>query len=154
MEICTVLLGGVEANSIFAESLITKVLQKGSLNFQESMLYLGASSDLATYVLFEKPGPYNDIANYLKNINLDGAREIGMNELKIPSILSQLADPFTIVSVYHLIINYLWRGNIEYRQLFFSDKPGIHIIPTYSFELHPDGIQHYIKAWCKCSNLL
>jgi hypothetical protein len=62
-------IGGIEANSIMAESMRLKTLQQGRMSFQEMILYLGARSDLATYVLFENNGAADDISNYLKDLN-------------------------------------------------------------------------------------
>jgi hypothetical protein len=142
-------IGGIEASLILAETNRVKALTRGSTTFQESMLYLGAKSDLASYILFESESSYNDIDKYLQSINstLDNERKIDKKDLYFPAVLSMIGDPYALVSFKDLLINYLVKGEEIYETPILKFSNNISVLPVYSFELAPLSPRNHFETY-------
>ncbi|HER08920.1 MAG TPA: hypothetical protein ENO20_08435 [Bacteroides sp.] len=142
-------IGGMEANAIMAESMRIKTMQKGTLSFQDAMLYLGSRSDFITYVLFEDNGASDDIMKYLQVLNLELAdrKEIERKDLVFPSVMSGLLDPYTLKCVYSLIVEYLLRGHVTFETPFLWRSAETGFLPLYSFEAAAGVPRHYLTGY-------
>lgn len=133
--------GGIEANSVLAGELGRKVLQKGKINFHESMLLLGAGSDLVTYLLFEEETSYNDIDQYLQIINQDRmpGENIEKSDLIWPATISFITNPLMMHAIYNLTLDYISRGRTVTTLLLFNGNGRISFIPYAGYALTPTG---------------
>lgn len=133
--------GGIEANSLMAGDLGRKVLQMGKINFHESMLLLGAGSDLVTYLLFEESSSFNDIDQYLQIINQNriSGENIEKNDLVWPATLSFITSPFILHSIYNLSWDYIYRGKTETKLWLFNENGRIKFLPYAGYALTPTG---------------
>ncbi len=143
-------MGGIESTSILSRSLARNILLKNYCTYQESMLYLGARTDLATYVLFEEESSHNDIDKYLYNLNTTfPEREIDKQELVFPALITLAADPVMLLSVYNILVQYIWRGGTGMPVRMLNNQGAVSLFPVLSLELGPLGplynLENYVR---------
>jgi hypothetical protein len=133
--------GGIEANSIMAGDISRKVLQKEKINFHESMLLLGAGSDLVTYLLFEEETSFNDLDQYLQLINQNRmpGENIEKSDLIWPATISFITNPFVMHAIYNLAWDYIPRGRTVTTLMLFNGNGRVSFIPYAEYALTPTG---------------
>lgn len=142
-------IAGVEANAIMAESMRLKTMQKGTLSFHDAMLYLGSRSDLITYVLFNDEGKSDDITKYLHVLNLESrtGEEIRREDLVFPVVISGLLDPYTLKTIYNLVVEYLVGGRVTFKTPFLWRNGETAFLPFYSFEAAAGAPRHTLTGY-------
>jgi hypothetical protein len=144
-------IGGSEANTALSKSLRYKWLQRGTINYRESVLYMFASNDLLYYILRTQSSQdnagSNDILNYLVQINnLEGrpnGAELTLDALKKQTVIG-VFRPFQYFSLYTYLVRYLWSGDEEWR------FPMLHVwniryLPSMRLGLTPFGSELYLE---------
>ncbi len=141
--------GGIEANSLMAGELGHKVLQKGKINIHESMLLLGAGSDLVTYLLFEEETSYNDISQYLQLLNQDRipGEYIEKSDLIWPATISFFTCPLVMHAIYNLAWDYICRGRTETKLWLINGNGQVNVLPYAGYALTPLGPQISLNSY-------
>ena len=141
-----VMIGGSEANTILAKSIRSKWIQRGRANSRSMFLYLSSSLDLTWYILRtrfgSRPRPGNDVANYLRDLNLyEGYSEqqyrLTLEELGAQTLVG-LLNPTVLWAMYAYPVSYLFHGSAE------SELPMFRIgatryLPSFRLGLTPFG---------------
>ena len=147
------IIGGSEANAILSNIMVYKWLQRGSINYRETFLYLLAANDLGYYILRTKNGrgvsERNDILRFLSAIN---AHEGYPNEedyrLTLDDLtnyaLINLLNPFQYFSLYTYFSGYLWSGNENYT-LPMIKIWNVKYLPSFRLGLAPFGSEFYLE---------
>lgn len=140
--------GGVEANALMAEKIRSNATLAGSLSFQDVMLYLGASTDFSTYVLFSDNGSYDDVIQYLSVINEEREpdQRIERRDLRLPAILSAVLDPFAIRTTYSLVRHYLLNGETTFQAPALIPVGNFGFMAYYLFEPGAEGLRHGLQG--------
>lgn len=147
--------GGVESNTILSGILRDNWLQRGSIHYRESILYLLAANDLSAYILRTKYGlrdeSGNDILNYLKLINareghlLEREDKLTLDDLAARAWISIL-NPFQYYSLYTYFKTYLWSGDESFSFPMFRFW-GIRYLPCFRMGLTPFGPELYWESF-------
>ncbi len=146
-------IGGSEANTILSNTMRYKWLQRGSINYRETFLYLLAANDLSYYILSTKRGlrspEGNDILSFLSAIN---AHEGYPNEEDYRLTLDDLTNytlinflnPFQYFSLYTYFSGYLWSGKENYT-LPMINIWNVKYLPSFRLGLTPVGSEFYLE---------
>jgi hypothetical protein len=146
-------IGGSEASTILSNTMRYKWLQRGSINYRETFLYLLTANDLSLYILRTKHGlrrpEGNDILSFLSAIN---AHEGYPNEEDCRLTLDDLTNyalinflnPFQYFSLYTYFSGYLWSGK-ENGILPMIKIWNIKYLPSFRLGLTPFGAEFYLE---------
>lgn len=147
--------GGIEANNVLADEICRNVIRGGGINFNTSMLLLGARSDLVTYLLFEEESSFNDIDQYLQVFNQSRARDahIEKHDLLLPVTLTFLSSPFVMQATYNLVRDFLLRGKEESAFVLFNNHARVKFLPVPGFALTPYGPVISLGSYIEAGNL-
>jgi hypothetical protein len=133
--------GGIEANFIMADNISRQLLQQGRTNFHESMLLLGAGSDLVTYLLFEEETSHNDLDQYLQLLNheRDPEATIEKRDLLFPAAWSFIINPLVIIAIRNLAWDYIIMGENTTTLHLFNRTGQVRFLPYIGYALTPVG---------------
>jgi hypothetical protein len=148
-------IAGVEATSILSKRLQLRWLQRGSMNYRETILYSRGSMGLAGYLWFTKWGlkdsEGNDMRDYESAINeREGCPEPDQHKLTVDDMAKQSLimgfDPFQYYSLYTLFKTYLFSGEESF------EMPMIHLgetsyLPSFRLGLSPFGSEIYFDNY-------
>ena len=139
-------IGGSEANTILAESIRSRWLQRGGVKSREIMVYLPSSLDLTWYILRtrfgSRPRPGNDVANYLRDLNLlEGYSEtddrLTLEDLSAQTLVG-LLNPTAFWAMYAYAVSYLYHGSAE-SELPMLRLRAVGYLPSFRLGLTPFG---------------
>jgi hypothetical protein len=152
--------GGMEANSVMANTIISKWMAKGSMNYRETYLYVSNRNNITAYILSTslceqnddcEPSRGNDVLSYLSYVNAEnGAFRpndyfLTLDDLKKQSIIN-LFDPFQFFALYTYFKTYLWDGNEEGNIPMISLWK-IKYLPSFHLGLSPFGTEYYFDNY-------
>lgn len=152
--------GGMEANTVLAQTLITKWLSKKSINYRESYLYFSNRHNITSYILFTslcsnddncENSKSNDVINYLQYLNIDNGYYFPDNYIfTIDDLAKQswinLLDPFQFYAIFTYFKTYLWDGKED--QEFPMIRIGeIGYLPSFHLGLTPFGPEFYFENY-------
>jgi hypothetical protein len=145
--------GGSNSNIILSSLLKYKWLERGSINFRETILYLISSNDLSSYIWRTKWGlrssRSNDVLNYLRVINAHNGLyqeedyRMTLDRLSQHALINVL-DPFQYFSLFTYFVTYLWSGNESF-QLPMISLWGFQYLPSFHLGLTPFGPEFYFE---------
>ena len=152
--------GGMEANTVLAQTVLTKWLSKGSINYRETYLYFQNRHNITFYILttslcnnYEncEISKGNDVMNYLQYLNIDNGLFYADNYIfTIDDLTKQswinLLDPFQFYAIYTYFKTYLWDGKEE--QEFPMIRIGkLKYLPSFHLGLTPFGSEFYFENY-------
>ncbi|MFP4081137.1 MAG: hypothetical protein ACLFVG_00110 [Candidatus Aminicenantes bacterium] len=154
------IIGGSESNTVLSNILRFKWLQRGKMNYRETILYLFSANDLGMYILRTKYNlrgeAGNDVLSYLTAINTYQGYPHGVGyKLTLDRLAGQafinMLNPFNYFSVYAYFYTYLWSGEENF------NIPMIHIgnmryIPSFRLGLSPFGSEFYFENFFALSS--
>ena len=141
--------GGSEANTVLAKAIRSKWLQRGgAVKSREIIVYLSSSLDLTWYILQtrvrSRPSPGNDVANYLRDLNLLEGQPPSENKLTLEQLsahtLAGLLNPTVLWAMYAYSVSYLYRGSAETRLPMFRIGAARYL-PSFRLGLTPYGTE-------------
>ena len=145
--------GGSEANSILSDVMRYKWLQRGSINYRETVLYLSSANDLSLYILRTKQrlrgSEGNDILNFLRAINAnEGYPQEEYYRLSLDDLakhaLINILNPFQYFSIYTYFYKYLLSGE-ENCILPMINIWNMKYLPSFRLGLTPFGSEFYFE---------
>jgi hypothetical protein len=148
---------GNEANTLLSLSLRRKWLERGRIDFRETVLYSFAAQNITWYILRTRFGDSGsgDIAVFLTRVNALHASTgaaLTLDDLAW-SCLANLLDPFQ----YYAIIGYMYAylfGGLEYFDLPLIDFGAFRYLPAAHFCLSPLGVEFYLDNYFRCDSFL
>ena len=157
--------GGMEANTILANTMISKWMAKGSMNYRETYLYVSNRNNITAYIqstaLCEQdddcePSRGNDVLSYLKHVNAENGflfeknYRLSLDDLKKQSLIN-LLDPFQFFALYTYFKTYLWDGGEENK---FPMIPlwKVRYLPSFHLGLSPFGPEYYFDNYISTDN--
>lgn len=145
--------GGSESNTILSNILRDNWLQRGSINYRESILYLTTANDLSSYILGTKSGLWgedgNEVLDYLRFLNahegyfLEENYKLTLDDLAARAWIN-LLNPFQYFSLYAYFKTYLWSGD-ESCQIPMIRLWGVKYLPSFHLGLAPFGPEFYFE---------
>ena len=145
--------GGSESNIILSGIMQANWLQRGSIHYRESILYLMSANDLSLYILRTKYGlrgeAGNDVLNYLKALNVhegylfEEDYELALDDLAAKAWIN-LLNPFQYFSLYAYFKTYLWSGD-ESLHFPMIELWGVEYLPSFRLGLTPFGPEFYLE---------
>lgn len=145
--------GGSESNIILSGIIRDNWLQRGSMNYRETFLYLYSANDLNAYILRTKYGLRgeggNDVLNYLRTINShEGYPDEEDYRLTLDKLAGYawigLLDPFQYYSLYTYFKTYLWSGK-ENHPFPMISLGEVKYLPSFHPGLTPFGPELYFE---------
>lgn len=147
------IIGGSEASTILSNTMRYKWLQRGSINYRETFLYLLAANDLSYYILSTKHGlrgpKGNDILSFLRAINVhegyphEEDYRLTLDDLTNYALINFL-NPFQYFSLYTYFSGYLWSGK-ENCTLPMINIWNVKYLPSFRLGLTPFGSEFYLE---------
>lgn len=137
---------GSEAQFVMANQMVNKWLQRGSMHYRESWLYIGNFYNLLSPVhIGSDPGSYLLGLNFYYGNTSSGSAYLSEEELKKLSII-KMFDPFQYIAAYTFFYTYLLRGKA------YAELPMVHFgpfryLPSFSIGLAPYGPEINIKNY-------
>jgi hypothetical protein len=139
--------GGVEANTLLSKHLVLNWLQRGAINYRETLLYTRSSNDLTQYLWRTKWGIHdvegNDMLAYEAEINQrEGHFDPSDYKLTLNDLAKQVLviglDPFQYFSLYTYFKTYLYLAeeNFEFPMI---DLGHFKYLPSFRLGLTPFG---------------
>lgn len=143
--------GGVDSTEILANELVKKGVAKGTLSFQEALLYFGGHHDQTGYILSDNGkgtlSSGHDIRSYHADLTQYLGKEVvSYDQLRDYAYLNY-ADSMSWVSLYTMW-NYLFYAEREQEIPMFS-LGGVEFLPGYRLALTPYGIEHGINSYLR-----
>lgn len=145
--------GGSESNIVLSGILRANWLQRGSIHYRESILYLMSANDLSAYILRTKYGLRgkggNDVLNYLRALNaheghlLEEDYKLTLDDLAAQAWIN-LLNPFQYFSLYAYFKTYLWSGDESFR-IPMIQFWGAEYLPSFRLGLTPFGPEFYFE---------
>jgi len=146
-------LGGSESNAVLSHVLRSNWLQRGSIHYRESILYILSANDLSSYILrtrYNLRGEGgNDVLNYLRTLNsqhgyfLEENHKLTLDDLAARAWINML-DPFLYFSLYAYFKTYLWSGD-ESVPVPMIKWGGARYLPSFHLGLTPFGPEYYFE---------
>ncbi len=146
-ESLALLFSGNEANLVFSEKINSRVILKGDMHYQESILYLMTKNNLLFYIwndrlLSSLVTLVDDLDAYIQRLNTvhgDGKnRMYDTDKLAFQSLVS-LLNPLQMYSVYSLAKDYLIDGNARGRGIPSIHFSAFNYLPSLGYNLTPFG---------------
>ncbi len=141
-------ISGCESSNIMAEEIVFRWMARGSINYRESVLYLGVFNNLTNYIVQTKFSKNikssNDIASYL--MYFPNAK-YNVDYLYKQAFLT-LLNPFNYFAAYSYLRTYLYKGQESTGLPGIKIKNGIYI-PQIRFGLSPFGSEYYFDNYIK-----
>jgi len=147
------ILGGSESNAVLSQVLRSNWLQRGSIHYRESILYILSANDLSSYILrtrYNLRGEGgNDVLNYLRTLNsqhgyfLEENHKLTLDDLAARAWINML-DPFLYFSLYAYFKTYLWSGD-ESVPVPMIKWGGARYLPSFHLVLTPFGPEYYFE---------
>ncbi|MFT4553504.1 MAG: hypothetical protein ACI9S8_002144 [Chlamydiales bacterium] len=141
--------GGVESTEVLANKLGKKAISKGTLNFQEALLYFGGHHDQTFYILGDNgKGTYasgHDIRSYHSDLTQFLGRETVSYDKLRKYAYWNYADSMSLLSLY-TIWQYMFDAEREQEIPMFS-MGGVEFLPGYRLALTPYGIEHGLNSY-------
>lgn len=154
------IIGGSEANTLLSNFLRYKWIQRGSINYRETILYLFAANDLSSYILRTRhkirDSSGNDILSFLRAINTyEGYPEeedykLTLDDLARHSLIT-LFNPFQYFSLYTYLFTYLWSGKENF-EVPMINVWGVKFLPSFRMGLTPFGTEFYFENFIQKSD--
>lgn len=147
------IIGGSASNTILSNVLKYKWIERQSINFRETILYLISHHDLNSYILRTKLGMRssrsNDILNYLRVINeQQGFYDENRYSLTLDHLSKQalihVLDPFQYFSLFTYFVTYVWSGKENFK-LPMIKVLGLKYLPSFHLGLSPFGSEFYFE---------
>ena len=143
-------INGSEANTVMANALRLRWLQKGKMDCREALLYLHISNDLTAYILStstDSPSG-SDILNFLRNMNgKHGYLRFDRYKLKISKLKKQVlinfANPYQFFALYTYFKTCLWSAERESTFPMINWK--VKYLPAFRLGLTPFGSEYYFE---------
>ncbi len=134
--------GGVEATAICANRLRMQWLKKGSINPNQSSLYLNAEHDLTLYTIYSSDNEGDDMHSYRDFLNhtYQGSK-LTSKSLRTQALIN-LLDPFTYYSFYSWY-NYVSKG--KQGPLPMIPLGSYQYLPGARLGLTPFGPEYYME---------
>jgi hypothetical protein len=148
----SITIAGVESNSILSRRLAFRWLQRGKINYRETILYTMSSNDLTEYLWQTKLSKThvegNDMLAYESQLNQregypdPSEYKLRVNDLATEALVVGL-DPFQYFSLYALFISYLYSGeeNFAYPMI---ELGRFKYLPSFRMGLTPFGSEIYL----------
>ncbi len=146
-------IGGMEANDIFATTLVNKWMNKGTIHYRETILYLFSANDITHYILatkiFNRNEEGNDIRSYISDQKSKG------NDIELENLTQQIflqsINPFQWYSFYTYFVTYLIEGKET------LEIPTLHIgnwnyLPLLKMQLTPFGTEVSLENYFSQKN--
>ncbi len=146
--------GGVEAAAVLSQQLKTKWVQRGTIHYRESLLYMSSLLDATYYAWITHWGGFsgsgNDVRNYIRNLNrLEGFND----EETFPLSVEDLARRSTI----NLLNTHLWLAAYTFfkRYVYEGEKTmnlpmirtgDVRWLPAVRFGLAPYGTEWLLEG--------
>ncbi len=148
---------GNEANTLLSLSLRRKWLERGRINFRETVLYSFAAQNITWYILRTRFGDSSsgDIAELLDRVNAlhaSSGAALTLDDLAW-SCLVNFLDPFQYYAVIGYIYAYLFSG-LEYFDLPLVDFGVCRYLPAAHFCLSPLGVEFYLDNYFRFDSFL
>lgn len=147
--------GGVEANAMLSKHLVLNWLQRGAINYRETLLYTRASNDLTQYLWRTKWGIHsaegNDMLAYEADINQREGHfdpsdyKITVNDLAKQVLVIGL-DPFQYYSLYTYFESYLYSAQ-ETFAFPMIELGSFKYLPSFHLGLTPFGSEVYFENY-------
>jgi hypothetical protein len=148
---------GNEANTILSHSLRLKWIERGKINYRETVLYSLAAQNISIYILLTRVYNRNhgDIVVYLDQINTlyAGTGAVLSTDDLVRCSLVNLLDPFQYFAIAAYFYSYLYQGEEEFTLPMF-DLWGIHYLPAFHLILTPFGPEFYLDNYFTIDKIL
>lgn len=144
-------IGGNEANTILSQRIIGNWLQRGSINYRESLLYLESANNLLAYIYLtkysKKPSNGNDIMAYMWNMQIayNNGTVYTIDELANQSLVG-LINPFQFLAAFAFSYSYLLNGNDSLKLPMIKIR-NIGYLPAFHYGLSPFGTEYYFDNY-------
>jgi hypothetical protein len=145
-------IAGVESNSILSRRLAFRWLQRGKINYRETILYTMSSNDLTEYLWQTKLSKThvegNDMLAYEMQVNqregfLDPSEyKLRVNDLAKQALIIGL-DPFQYFSLYALFKSYLYSGEESF-EFPMIELGRFKYLPSFRMGLTPFGSEIFL----------
>jgi hypothetical protein len=148
-------LAGVDANALLSKHLVLNWLQRGAINYRETLLYTRSSNDLTQYLWRTKWALHsvegNDMLAYETDINQrEGHFDPSDYKLTVNDLAKQVLviglDPFQYFSLYTYFETYLYsaRENFQFPMI---ELGGVKYLPSFHLGLTPFGSEVYFENY-------
>lgn len=154
------IIGGFDASACLSQTILFNWVQRGTIHYRESLVYLFSATDLSSYILRTKyhlrKEAGNDVLNFLRAVNPGvGIPEERHDQLTIDDLacrtLISAVNPFLYFSLATYIYRYLWAGQ-ESMTLPMIPIGGVKVLPLFRFGLAPFGTEFYFENFATFSD--
>lgn len=151
--------GGMESNAVLANTLKSRWLMSGEMNYRESLLYSFSLHDYSIYILRTKAGvissPYNDVQSYLREVNsrytfFDEEYKLTLDHLANRTLVN-FANTFQLFSIYTYLKVYLLDGDQSF-EIPMVPLGKLEWLPAIRFGLTPFGSELIVENHFKGDN--
>lgn len=148
-------LAGVDANALLSKHLVLNWLQRGNINYRETLLYTRSSNDLTQYLWRTKWGIHsvegNDMLAYEAGINQrEGHFDPSDYKLTVNDLAKQVLviglDPFQYFSLYTYFETYLYSAKENF-EVPMIELGRFKYLPSFHLGLTPFGSEVYFENY-------
>ncbi len=156
-ELSAIWTGGVESHLLLNRTLNMQWINGDEIYYRDASLYFWSFQILMKYINDSEEN-YTNIINendpqaYVRLLNnnygISNANDFiyTMKDLKNHNRLNAI-NPFIYLSIYSLLKNYLWDGQVSSFSVPMLKVGKINYLPSYKVELTPFGIEHHLENY-------